>query len=132
MTPRSVRFVDGARGRGGERVQRLEKDETAAVDCRDLLYGVGWAVWAGRHYRESRIWEGPVAAGSGAAGVESADESDGGGTGFGAARRGWVLLLGEAGAGWVLGVSRSVAEHGCERVRYGDLSGDLCDVSGKA
>src|SRR5882757_5530701 len=108
-------------------VRQLGQDAAAAADCGDLLYGVGWAVWAGGHHWESRVWAGAAAAGAGAAGVESADEPDGGGVGFGGAGGGRVLPLGEAGAGWVLGVSGGVAEHGGKRVRHGDLSGDLCD-----
>src|SRR5580700_10934921 len=102
------------RGWGGAMVRQLGEDAAAAADCGDLLYGVGWAVWARRHYWESGVWAGAAAACSGAAGVESADEFDGRGAGFGTAGGGWVLLLGQAGAGWVLGVSGGVAEHGGE------------------
>src|SRR6266576_3402588 len=113
-------------------VWQLGQDAAAAVDCGDVFYGFGRAVWAGRHYWKSRVWAGFVAAGTGAFGVESVDEPDGGRVGFSAAGRGWVLLLGQAGAGWVLGVSGGVAEHGGKRVRHGDLPGDLCDIPGEA
>jgi hypothetical protein len=126
-------FWEGTVGRrqGGWWRWTCEEDAAAAVDCGDLLYGVGWAVWAGRYYRQGWVWASAAAAGAGAAGVESADEFDGGGVGFGVAGGGRILLLGEAGAGQVLGVSGGVAEPGGERVRHGDLSGHLCALPGQ-
>jgi hypothetical protein len=125
----------GGDGRIGERRVRRragahEEDAAAAADRGDVLYGGGWAVWPGRHYRHGGVLESAAAVGGDPGGVEFADKFDGGGAGFGAAGGGRVLLLGEAGAGRVLGVSGGVAESGGERLRYGDLSGDFCVVPG--
>src|ERR1700722_12809486 len=113
----------------GQWRRTYEKDAAAAIDCGNIFYGVGWALWAGRHYRHGGVWAGAAAAGDCAAGVEFAYEFDGRGTCFCSTAGGWLLLLGEAGSGWILGVSRGVAKHGGERLRHGDLSGDLCALS---
>ena len=134
MSTGSGRFVFiklEIRGWGGESLGQVKEDAAGAADRGDVLYGRGWAVWVGGHY-----WEGWVLASAGAvagdsSGVESADQFDGGRAGFGASGGGRLLLLGAAGFGSVLGVPGGVAEYGGQRVRYGDLSGDLCALSGE-
>src|SRR5207253_11053866 len=100
-----------------------------AAAGRDLLYGLGRAVWARRDHRRRRLWLGldhPLRA---PVFLESADVAHDRRAGRGGSGRRWLLRMGAARDGTFLGLSRSVALARRFYLRHGDLSHLVRDLS---
>ena len=66
----------------GKKSGKDGKDAAVAAGGRDLLHGLGGALWSGGHHWQGRVGASAASFAAGSPVLESADCADGGGTGL--------------------------------------------------